>query len=290
MKPVRVFTACLVALIGSANVATLAAGQTEPPAPMSVNLSNVKAAPVDLTKVKFVMRSLTGGCPASVAQSGAWATEWTYVAGLVEKGERDLKGELDLGQHDVVRTLLEAGAEFGRTSCKKTDFTKIHVSLTYSDPTRSLESRLYNLSPDVTVNNDGAILAFSDYHNKATIATEQQRAYTAFTKANGAKAIDINLLSVNPFAYAGQIVALPLVFVGMASATEGRFMFITSGGERTGSFLVSGLSATRFTEPNMRVMLAGRVLGKQGGSITLRFVGAVPCQGPACRFQSFPAV
>ena len=113
---------------------------------------------------------------------------------------------------------------------------------------------------------------------------ENAARWAAFVKSTGVKyRVTENQLATNPFVYQGKVVAIFCTFERMSSATQAIFSF---WGRST--FVVSGVSSSKFTQRGSVVLLAGRVLGNievnPGPTLVphLSFVGSAFCQQSDC--------
>jgi hypothetical protein len=255
------------------------------------------AATVDPSKVKFLVACR--GRNSFVPQA----------SGVVAR-------EIDLSQSDTATQLLQMGATLAFEKCASSDpFDHVTVHLRHGDPANFTNfddgfewanGSYYGYPADAVtawVNKKGdPPSAWTGYTNRPkelkdqqiaeaakarqrAAALEQQRQaeqktaarWAAFLKTNGVKhVVTIDQLTANPFAYQGQVVAIRGAFKRMNTATQGIFEGYSARG---GDFVVSRISAARFTRTGISIWLAGRVLGnievKPGPMVVphLSFVG-----------------
>lgn len=127
--------------------------------------------------------------------------------------------------------------------------------------------------------------AAQESRERERVANEKravQDRYNAFVNKNHVdQLINTDALEANPFIYEGKIVALNTAFSKMQTADRGLFNRV----------VVSGVPGNLFTAQNMRVVLAGKVLGKTsvktpfGGEVSmthLQYVGVYFCTNLIC--------
>lgn len=122
---------------------------------------------------------------------------------------------------------------------------------------------------------------------EARIAAARQELAAFLEKYGAREAVSCSELSVNPFTFAGQVVAVPMHFDSMLERDRGLF---ATGKLSRCAVVASGIPAGTFSTRRVYVLVAGRVIGKTDVKLPfgplsvphLKFVGAHICREADC--------